>query len=180
MKLISKILIQIILKGEKRHLATLFEKLLESNKTLVYENYRTRFNLPDSFKFNGNNILLYGEGQIIIGENSYIGENSTIQSIKNFKVKIGKNCAISHNVRIYTASKDANQNFNIGKVEKIKSGNVNIQNGVWIGANVFINPGITIGENSVIGANSVVTKDLEKNCIYGGVPAKFISRKDNT
>ena len=53
-----------------------------------------------------------------------------------------------------------------------------IGDGVWIGANAFINPGIRIGSNTVIGANSVVTKNLEANSIYGGVPAKLIRQKD--
>ena len=53
-----------------------------------------------------------------------------------------------------------------------------IGNGVWIGANVFINPNIIIGDNVIVGANSVVTKNLEPNGIYGGVPAKLIRFKD--
>tara|TARA_B110000971_G_scaffold188195_1_gene197812 strand:+ start:402 stop:569 length:168 start_codon:yes stop_codon:yes gene_type:complete len=53
-----------------------------------------------------------------------------------------------------------------------------IGDGVSIGANAFINPGIRIGSNTVIGANSVVTKNLEANSIYGGVPAKLIRHKD--
>ena len=44
--------------------------------------------------------------------------------------------------------------------------------------NVFINPNIIIGDNVIVGANSVVTKNLEPNGIYGGVPAKLIRFKD--
>ncbi|CDT94444.1 DapH/DapD/GlmU-related protein [Vibrio coralliirubri] len=49
--------------------------------------------------------------------------------------------------------------------------------GVWIGANTVILPGVTIGSNVAIGANSVVTKDIPSNTVYGGVPAKFIKNK---
>ena len=57
-------------------------------------------------------------------------------------------------------------------------GDIVIGNGVWIGANVFINPGIRIDNNVVIGANSVVTKDIKENSIVGGVPAKLIRIKN--
>jgi maltose O-acetyltransferase len=42
----------------------------------------------------------------------------------------------------------------------------------------FINPCVSIGDNAVIGANSVVTKDVLKNSIVGGVPAKLIRYKN--
>ena len=51
--------------------------------------------------------LVNGDGEIIIGENSYIGNFSTVQAYKGCKVIIGANCAISHNVRIYTANRKA-------------------------------------------------------------------------
>jgi maltose O-acetyltransferase len=83
---------------------------------------------------------------------------------------------ISHNVRIYSSSAVADQDFSNNSIE-IKYGNVLIGDYVWIGANVFIGPGVKIGNNSVIGANSVVTKDVEEFSIVGGVPAKLIRYK---
>ena len=143
---------------------------------LTYDAFRAKYNIDKSFRFNGENINFYGDGQIYIGSNSYIGSYSTIESSNGCMVKIGNNCSISHNVRMYTTSNEAQQNFNtIGKRKK-KEGNINIGNGVWIGVNVIINPGITIGDNVVIGANSVVTKNVESNSIVGGVPAKFIKK----
>jgi maltose O-acetyltransferase len=91
-------------------------------------------------------------------------------------VTIGEKCAISHNVRIYTQTYFPNQDFSSNEL-KIKIGNIEIGNYVWIGINVFINPGITIDNNSIIGANSVVTKDIPDNAIAAGVPAKLIKYK---
>lgn len=143
-----------------------------------YESYKKKYNIKSGFRFQGTDIRFYGDGKIYCDEFSYIGTNSTIQSVNNHRVVIGKHCQISHNVRIYTSSADPNQDFTKPKLKPNKTGDVIIGNGVWIGANVFINPDITIGDNSVIGANSVVTNDIKTNTIVGGVPAKLIKSKN--
>lgn len=178
MKIIANLLIKIILKADNDLKNRLFKSLMEINSSIKYGTYRKKYSIHDTFKFNGINIQFYGNGEIICGQNSYIGNYSTIQSATNYKVVIGNNCSISHNVRIYTSSNSTNQNFDdISPKNKIE-GDVVIGNGVWIGANVFIKEGINIGNNSVIGANSVVTKDILENGIYGGVPAKLIRKKE--
>lgn len=53
-------------------------------------------------------------------------------------------------------------------------GAVKIEKNVWIGEGVVILPDVTIGENSIIGSNSVITKDIPKNSVVGGNPAKII------
>jgi maltose O-acetyltransferase len=59
----------------------------------------------------------------------------------------------------------------------MKYGSIKIGNNVWIGANVYVGCNVTIGENSIVGANSVVTKDVEANAIYSGIPAKLVRYK---
>lgn len=51
---------------------------------------------------------------------------------------------------------------------------INIGNNVWIGAGAIVLPGVTISDNSIIGAGSVVTKDVPRNCVVAGNPAKII------
>lgn len=114
---------------------------------------------------------------MIIGENSYIGEFSTIEAGKNCTVKIGNNCQISHNVRIYSTTMDAKSYIKGEK--KIIAKDVTIGDNCWIGANVFINPGVKIGNNCVIGANSVVSKDIPENSIAVGAPIRVIYRLIN-
>lgn len=139
--------------------------------------YRQKYEISDSFIFNGHNIKLYGNGEIIFNDNSYIGEGSTWQAAKNCKIVLGRKCKISHNVRVYTSTAHADSDFSVLPIPT-KSGDVVIGDYVWIGANVFIVPGITIGDNAVVGANSVVTKNIPANSIYGGIPAKLIRVKD--
>jgi len=137
---------------------------------------RKKYDIHPTLRFNGNDILLYGNGKIRIDEGSYIGGLSTIQAEENSTVAIGKYCMISHNVRIYTSSAIADQDFS-SFPHKTRTGDVSIGDFCWIGANVFINPGVSIGSNAVVGANSVVTKDLPGNTIFAGVPARLIRSK---
>jgi len=51
---------------------------------------------------------------------------------------------------------------------------ITIWNTVWIGAGASILPGVTIGDNAIIAAGAVVTKDVARNTLVGGVPAKLI------
>jgi len=60
------------------------------------------------------------------------------------------------------------------KNSETKNASIIIEKNVWVAANSIILKGIIIGENSVIGAGSVVTKNVNKNSIYAGNPAKFI------
>ncbi|HEU5292557.1 MAG TPA: acyltransferase [Cyclobacteriaceae bacterium] len=160
----------------KKILLRIFDWALEETKRNRYNQFRKLYEIDKEFKFNGPGILFYGDGKIILGPRSYIGNFSTIQSEKGCEVVIGSHCAISHYVKIYTSSYLADQDFTVDR-RTIKSGSVIIGDGVWIGANVLINPGVTIGSNSIIGANSVVTKDVESNSIVSGVPAIFVRYK---
>lgn len=175
---LGNIFIRLILNADKGLKAKLFDSLEINNSIRKFDSYSKKYKIASTFRFNGKNIKLYGDGEIICRDNSYIGDYSTIQSAKNCSVIIGNNCSISHNVRIYTSSNEANQNMNTINDNIKIFGNVIIGDGVWIGANVFINPNITIGDNVIVGANSVVTKNLENNGIYGGVPAKLIRFKE--
>lgn len=51
---------------------------------------------------------------------------------------------------------------------------VEIEDDVWIGANVTITAGVTVGRGSVLAAGAVVTRDIPPYSIAGGVPARVI------
>lgn len=172
-------IVKIILKSNLKFKVKLFECLFSSKTQMEKIIFSEKYKIASSFKFNGIYINFYGDGEILCGNDSYIGNYSSIQAEKGNKVIIGDNCAISHNVRMYTSTYVADQDFTNNKKRDVRRGDVIIGNGVWIGANVIINPGVNIGNNTVIGANSVVTKDMPNNSICGGVPCKIIKEKNN-
>lgn len=132
----------------------------------TYEMYRKKYHVDPSFRFEGSGILLEGSGEIILGENGYIGRYSIIESRpKSSVVKIGNRCKIAPFVSIRTVERD------LAAHELRKYGNVTIGDDVWIGTNAYINPNIQIGDRTVIGANSVVTKDIPSDVLACGCPA---------
>lgn len=66
--------------------------LLEIMQSRIYSNFRSVYKLYDTFRFNGKDIIMYGDGDIEAGENSYVGEYSTWQAMKSFKIQISKDC----------------------------------------------------------------------------------------
>jgi acetyltransferase-like isoleucine patch superfamily enzyme len=56
------------------------------------------------------------------------------------------------------------------------AGKVKIGNFVNIGTNSTILPGLTIEDGAFIGAGAIVTKNVKKNQIVFGNPAKFIKK----
>lgn len=59
-----------------------------------------------------------------------------------------------------------------------KSGEITLEEHVWLGANVIVLKSVAIGEGSVVAAGSVVTKSIPPGEIWGGVPAKLLRKRD--
>lgn len=58
-------------------------------------------------------------------------------------------------------------------------GCIEVMDNVYIGYNATIMPNVKIRENVIIGAGALVSKDLEPNGIYVGIPARKICSFDD-
>lgn len=128
---------------------------------------------------NGKKIYISGETVIAYPQNIYIGDGSSINggqiiASPNAKIKIGENTIISYNVHIRTDMHNYEDlEINI-KDQGHTEEDIIIGNNVWIGFGAQIMSGVTIEDGAIIAAGAVVTKDVKKNEIVGGVPAKKI------
>lgn len=117
------------------------------------------------------------EAKLTIGKN--VGISSTA-IVAHTSIIIGNNVKIGGGVCIYdTDFHSLNATMRIDPkldIKNIASIPIAIGDNVFIGAHSTILKGVTIGENSIIGACSVVTKDIPRNEIWAGNPAKFIKK----
>ncbi len=111
------------------------------------------------------------QGELIIGNDSYIGRGSIILAHKS--VTIGNDCLIAPGCHITDVNHGIEPGMLIRK-QQLVSKSVRIGNDVWVGAGASILPGVTIGDGAVIGARSVVTHDVPANAVVVGVPAKLL------
>lgn len=114
--------------------------------------------------------------QIIIGNNVWIGEDAHITSMNS--IIIGNNVLLGKKVTI-TDNSHGNNDIESLSLPPSKrclysKGPIVIEDNVWIGDKATILPGVRIGCGSIVAANAVVTKDVPKNCIVGGIPAKIL------
>ena len=109
------------------------------------------------------NIKLLGKG-IQLFPNSVVQTGSKIgdYSILNTGAILEHHCEVGNGVHIMPGA--------------VIGGNANISNFVTIGMNATVMPKINIAEGAYIGAGAVVTKDVKKNEVVAGNPAKFLKK----
>jgi maltose O-acetyltransferase len=181
---VSLVLRAFLRSTENSHVRFRMGQLYATMRQCSHENYgmivREKYDVHPTVDW-GLDTIFHGNGIISIGEHTYIGRDGFIVSSPvEAKIIIGRHCAISHSVHIRTAKYNTMVHFKDALESPLHWGNVKIGDYVWIGAHVFICGGVTIGDNSIIGANSVVTKDIPPDTIYGGVPARLIGYKPGT
>ena len=141
----------------------------------------------------GDNVQVYGmlysqtHGKIKIGNYVRISRGVQIRSGKSIEIKnnaiISANVIISDNnnhpvsvkFRKVRSIMPRDSEMNLWKWSEQKP--ITIEENVWIGENARICKGVIIGENSIVAANAVVTKDIPKNCIAAGNPARIVKER---
>ena len=123
------------------------------------------------------NVLLdeAGEG-LKVGNNSNIGAYSYIGC--SGYIEIGNNVMMGPRVNLMSENHNFSELNSSIKSQGIARSFILIEDNVWIGVNSTILPGVTIGSGSIIAAGAVVTKDVPKNTIVGGIPAKIIRSRN--
>jgi acetyltransferase-like isoleucine patch superfamily enzyme len=125
-------------------------------------------NKPVSIAVNKNAELSIGDNCGFSGTSIYVSQ----------KLVIGKYCNFGGNTAIWDTDFHPLE-FKARRfyeVSKIFTSPIVIGNDVFVGANSIILKGVTIGDRAIIGAGSIVTKDIPKDEVWAGNPAKFIRK----
>jgi len=106
-----------------------------------------------------------------IGDYVWIGEKVWIDNLGD--ITIGDNCCLSQGAMLLCGS----HNYKKTTFD-LMVGNINLEEGVWIGAQSIVCPSVKCFSHSVLAINSVATKDLQACSIYQGNPAVKIRERN--
>jgi acetyltransferase-like isoleucine patch superfamily enzyme len=159
-----------------------------------FENNNNAVSIGKNSMIGGKIVFESTEGQVLIGENTFINGGSTL--ISRSEICIGSNVTIAWGCTIYDHNSHslnyldrrgdvANQivaHKSGGSIVKnkdwstVSSSKIIIGDDVWIGFGSIILKGVTIGEGSIVGAGSVVRESVEPWTVVAGNPAVEIKK----
>ena len=88
-------------------------------------------------------------------------------------IEIDHDTNISSHAKLITGSHDIDDPEFTADFKPIRIGHH-----CWIGTGAIVLQGITVGDGAVVAAGAVVTKDVPPFEMWGGIPARFIRRRN--
>lgn len=124
------------------------------------------------------------DGGIYVGDGSdvHIGSRCQINSgCRLTRVVIGNSVMIGPDV-VVIGKLHATDDLTVPMVEQgsFERRPTEIEDDVWIGARAILMPGVRVGTGAIVGAGAVVTRDVDERTVVGGVPARFLKRRETT
>lgn len=111
---------------------------------------------------------------ITISKNTTIG-GGEFAATEGVSITIGSDCMFSEDVEIRNGDSHSITSLTTPPVRLNKAKDVVIGNHVWVAAHTRILKGATLPDNCVLANSSVLSSAfVEKNAIYGGIPAKLL------
>ena len=108
--------------------------------------------------------------KLSVGDCAWIGEEVFILNFE--PVTIGAHCCISQRAFLCTGNHDFRE-----PDMPYRNQPITVEDGVWVGAQVFVSPGVTIGMEAVVTAGSVVTKSQPAKMVCSGNPCVSIKQR---
>lgn len=124
-------------------------------------------------------VMLHGEGDIYIGDNTYLLNNTVVYSEKGHSVHIGADCMIAP--MCYITNTDHNTDMSPDDLPMNQLGGVSsdtkIEDNVWLAAYATVLRGSYIEKGAVVGAKALVKGKVEGNSIVAGIPAQILKKR---
>lgn len=108
---------------------------------------------------------------LILHDHACLGDRTNAYSLG--VIEIFEHATVGQEVYLCTGT----HAFDKSEMNLITS-KITIHKNAFIGVRAIIMPGVIIGENAIIGAGSLVTKNVDKNMVVGGNPAKIIKSRN--
>lgn len=121
------------------------------------------------------NVFILNPGNLSVGDNVSIHPMCYIEALGG--IELGNNISIAHGATLMSTGHNINRldvPINDQGVFKKK---LIINDNVWIGAKSTLLAGIVIESGSVVGAGALVNKNIKRNMVVGGVPAKELKER---
>lgn len=113
---------------------------------------------------------VYGTGDVVIGEDAWVGKNCTFYTMPDVCVFIGARCDIGPETTFNCQTHEMGSSEH--RAGTCRFHDIRVGNGVWLGTRSVILCS-SIGDGAVIGAGSVVLDDVPDNALCAGNPAEF-------
>lgn len=119
----------------------------------------------------GSTAYFFGDGELVVGDDVWIGANSYICPAGSAKIEIGSHVDVGPQVMIITGSHKIDRlGAHIGGEGYTDT--VRIGDGCWVGAGAKLLPGVSLSGKTVVAAGAVVAKGVYPTCVLlAGVPA---------
>ncbi len=105
-----------------------------------------------------------------IEDNAAIGDAVILYSLG--RIAIGRDVTISQYAHLCAGSHD----FTRADLPLQKSP-ISIERGAWICADAFIGPDVWVGGMAIVGARAVVVRDVPRNALVAGNPARVVGER---
>jgi putative colanic acid biosynthesis acetyltransferase WcaF len=102
--------------------------------------------------------------RLSIGDHCWVGEGVWIDNVAD--VRIGSNVCLSQGAYLVTGNHDYRDD-----AFRLVTGDITIEDGVWVAAFAVVCPGVTIRSGCVLSVRCVATADTEPGWVYQGSPA---------
>jgi acetyltransferase-like isoleucine patch superfamily enzyme len=156
-----------------------------------------------SVSWDGDVPLVFGDGEIHLGDNVTIGNSQTwivghkfpatarlvigSNTTINYRtmisvaesVRIGSHCALAGELKIFDNNSHPLCHLKRREAHALTREDVApvvIEDDVWIGTNCIIMKGVVIGRGAIVAAGSVVTKSVPEFTVVGGNPARILKK----
>lgn len=113
-----------------------------------------------------------GQGGVSLGRGTYIGPYSVLFGMG--EIEVGEDVMISPHVTITSVEHPIDDASRPMYQQPRIYGRVTIGDDVYVGSGAVVTPGVTIGRGAVIGAGAVVTHDVPEYAVALGVPARVV------